>query len=72
MILGIDLLTALGLDLKFSKNTVIGGEGPYKGCYVQMVDISHYKFKFLRHKIFKLEYPLLMRTLTNDLNTRAQ
>ena len=32
MILGRYLLTALGLDLKFSENTIIVGEGPYEGC----------------------------------------
>ena len=31
MILGRDLLTALGLDLKFSQNIVIDSEGPYEG-----------------------------------------
>ena len=31
MILGRDLITTLGLDLKFSKKVIIGGEGPYKG-----------------------------------------
>ena len=28
MILGRDLLTALGLDINFSENVIIGGEGP--------------------------------------------
>ena len=32
MILSRELITALGLDLKFSENLVIGGEGPYEGC----------------------------------------
>ena len=32
MILGRDLLTALVLDIKFSENVIIGGEGPYEGC----------------------------------------
>ena len=32
MILARKLLTALGLDLKFSENTIIAGEGPYEGC----------------------------------------
>ena len=31
MTLGRDLLTALGLDLKFSLNVIHDGEGPYKG-----------------------------------------
>ena len=41
MILGRDLLTALGLDLKFSENIFIGGNGPYEGCSVPMVDLSN-------------------------------
>ena len=32
MILGRGLLTAPGLDLEFSKNVIIGGEGLYEGC----------------------------------------
>ena len=31
MILGRDLLTALGLDLKFSENVIIDGEVTYEG-----------------------------------------
>ena len=31
MILGRYLLTALGLDLKFSENVILGGDGPFKG-----------------------------------------
>ena len=31
MILGRDLLTAVILDLKFSDNVIVGGEGPYEG-----------------------------------------
>ena len=40
MIIGICLLTALVIDTKFSKNTMIGGIGPYKGCKEPMVDID--------------------------------
>ena len=32
IILGRDLLTALGLDLEFTENDIIRGEGPYEGC----------------------------------------
>ena len=32
IILGRDLLTALGLDLKFFENVIIEREGPYEGC----------------------------------------
>ena len=41
MILGRDPLTALGLDLKFSENVIIGREGPYEGCYTPMVDVRN-------------------------------
>ena len=50
MILGRDLITALGMDLKFSENVMNGGEGPYKGCSASMVDVNNYKFKFLTKK----------------------
>ena len=52
MILGRDLLTAMGLDLNLSKNVIIGGEGPhkgliggegpYKGCSSRMVYLRNY------------------------------
>ena len=45
MILGRDLLTNLGLDLKFSENIILGGDGPFKGCSTPMVDASTYYFK---------------------------
>ena len=38
MIIGRDLLTALGPDLNFSENLIIGGEGPYEGCLEPMSD----------------------------------
>ena len=41
MILGRDLLTALGLDLKISDNVILGREGPYKGCSAPMLDVSN-------------------------------
>ena len=50
MILVRDLLTALGLDLKFSDNVIIGGEGPYEGCLVPMVDLSNYDLKYITVK----------------------
>ena len=47
------LLTALGLDLKFSENIVIVSEGPCEGLLAPMVDISNYDFKYLTYKIVK-------------------
>ena len=72
MILGRDLLTALGLDLKFSEDIIIGGEGPYEGCLAPMAELSNYDCKYLTENIVKPEKILLIRTSKNDLNSRAQ
>ena len=32
IILGIDILTALRIDIKISKHAIVGGVGPYEGC----------------------------------------
>ena len=53
MILGRDLLTALVLDLKFYKNVIYGGEGPYKGCSAPILDINNYDFNVLIAKTVK-------------------
>ena len=53
MILGRDLLTKLELDLKFSKNIIIGGDGIYEGWLAPMVDVGNYDFKYLTDKIVK-------------------
>ena len=53
MILGRYLLTALGLNIKFYKNVIIGGEGPYEGCSESMVDISKYDFNIITDEKFK-------------------
>ena len=55
IILGRDLLNALGLDLNFSSNIIIGGDGPYEGCSASMDDLINYEFKPLTEKIDKLE-----------------
>ena len=55
MILGRDLLTALGLDLIFSEKIIIGGESPYEGCLTPMVELSNYDFKSLTENIVKPE-----------------
>ena len=55
MILGRDLLTSLGLYLKFSGNIIISGEGPYEGYLAPMVDLSNCDFKSLTEIIVKLE-----------------
>ena len=49
MILGRYLLTALGLDFKFSDNVVIGSEGPYEGLSAPMIDISNYDFTYITY-----------------------
>ena len=55
MILGRDLLTALGLDLKFSEDIIMGGDGTYEGCSTPMIDVSNYDFKPLIEKIVEPE-----------------
>ena len=55
MILGGDLLIALGLDIKFSEKVIIGGEGTFEGCSSPMVDVSNYDFKSITDKTVKLE-----------------
>ena len=55
MILGRDLLTALGLDLKFSGNVICGGEGPYEGCSAPIVDVNSYIFNIAMSKTVKPE-----------------
>ena len=58
MILGRDLLTALGLDPKFSENVIIGGEGPYEMFSSPMVDLINYNFKYMTDKPVNRNNPL--------------
>ena len=51
VILCIDLLTALVMDLKFSKNIIIVVKGPYEVCYTPMVDLRKYDFKSFTENI---------------------
>ena len=53
MILGRDLLTALVLDLKFSKNVIIGEEVPYERCSLSMVDVRNCCFVSIADKLVK-------------------
>ena len=55
IILGRDLLTALGLDLKFYENILIGGKSPYEGLSAPMFDVINCGFNFLTDKIVKVE-----------------
>ena len=55
MILGRDLFTALGLDLNFSENIILRGDGPLKGCSAPMVDVRIYGFKLLTDNKVKPE-----------------
>ena len=70
MILGRDVLTAVGLDLKFSKNIVIGGKGPYEGCSSPTVDVRSYDFKTLTEKIFEPEESFINAYVENAWNPR--
>ena len=62
IILGRDLLTAMGLDLKFSENVIHGVEVPYKGCSEPIIGVNNYDFGVLTGKQLNRKYPLLTRT----------
>ena len=47
MILGRDLLTALGLNLKLSDHLIGTDNGNFKGSTEPIVDMGMYKFKYL-------------------------
>ena len=55
MILGKELIYALGLDIKFSYNVIIGGEGPYESFLSPMVDVRSYNFTPITDKTVKPE-----------------
>ena len=59
MILGRYLLTALVLDLKFSDEVIIGGEGPYERRSSPMVDVRNYNFLSITDKTVKPEKSLI-------------
>ena len=57
MILGLDLLTELGLNLKFSEHVIEGDYGTFKGYTNPMVNLGTYIFKYLNTgKITPEEY----------------
>ena len=47
MILGRDLLTELGLNLKLSKHVIKADDGPFMGATAHMVDLGAYVFRDL-------------------------
>ena len=55
MILGGDLITALGLDKRFSKHFIIDGSGLYEGCLSPMNNLNDYEVKYLSDNIVKPE-----------------
>ena len=54
MILGRDLLTDLGIDIKFSNRVIVGSKGTYEGCSAPMFDVRNYDYAPLTDKIVKL------------------
>ena len=71
MILGRDLLTALGSDLKLSENIILGGDGPFKGCSAHMVDASTYDFKPLTNNKVKPGESFINGYVDNCLNSEG-
>ena len=47
MILGQDILTELGLNLKWSEHVIKAGDGPFNGSTTPMVDVGMYICKYL-------------------------
>ena len=47
MILWPDILTKLGLNLKFSDHIIKSDDGPLKGSTTTMVDLGAYECKYL-------------------------
>ena len=47
VILGRDLLTELGLNLKLSEHVIEAEDGTFKGYTTPMVDLGTYTFKYL-------------------------
>ena len=47
MILGIDIILALGLHQKLSEHVIKADCGPLKGSTAPMADLGMYKFKIL-------------------------
>ena len=55
MILGRDLLTELGLNLKFSNHITKANDAPFMGAMAPMVDLGAYIFKDLNTGKIKME-----------------
>ena len=55
MTLGRDLRNALGIDIKFSENIIMGGDVTYEGFLTPMIELRKYDFKPLPEKIVKPE-----------------
>ena len=47
MILGRDILTGLGLNLKFSDHVIKADDGTFKGSTFPMIYLGTYNFKYL-------------------------
>ena len=60
MILGWDILTELGLNLKFSEHVIKSDDGPFNGSTTIMVDLGTYIFRYLNKGKLHLKNRLLM------------
>ena len=50
MILGLYILTELGLNLKFSVSVIEVDNGPFKGSTTPMTDLGVYEFKKIKNR----------------------
>ena len=69
MLLGRDVLIALGLYLKFSENIILEDDGQFKGCSARMVDVSTYDFKTLTDNKVKPEESFINRYVGEYLDS---
>ena len=65
MILGRDIFTSLGLNLKFSDHIIETDDGPFKGYTAPMIDMGKYYFKYLNTEDIT---SLQMRTQNKYIN----
>ena len=65
MILGRDIFTSLGLNLKFSDHIIETDDGPFKGYTAPMIDMGKYYFKYLNTEDIT---SLQMRTQNKYMN----
>ena len=71
MILVRDLHTELWLDIKFSENIILGGDGQSIGGSAPIVDVRTYEFKALKDKKVKPEESFINASVDECLDSEG-